>query len=141
MADVFSKADRSKIMSRVRSRGNKNTELVLAALFREHAISGWRRATRVFGNPDFVFPDARIAVFVDGCFWHGCRKHRSMPASNVAFWQEKLWRNKRRDQVVRATLRKNGWKVLRVWQHELTRANRPRTIARIERALNTRQIS
>src|SRR5436305_1411808 len=119
MADVFSKRRRSEIMSRIRSRENKNTEVALVRLFRKQAITGWRRRTRVFGRPDFVFRKQRVAIFVDGCFWHGCRKHRSVPTSNVAFWRRKLTRNKNRDRLVRKTLRKDGWKVLRIWQHEL----------------------
>jgi DNA mismatch endonuclease, patch repair protein len=119
MADVFTKRKRSDIMSRVRGRGNKATELAMVALLRRHRIAGWRRHARMFGNPDFVFPKHRLAVFVDGCFWHGCPKHATQPASNRAFWREKLARNKARDRLVTRTLEQRGWFVLRVWQHEL----------------------
>jgi DNA mismatch endonuclease (patch repair protein) len=141
MTDVFDKAQRSKIMSRVRSRENKNTEVAVVMLFRKHAITGWRRRARVFGSPDFVFRKQHVAVFVDGCFWHGCPKHRSVPTSNVAFWRRKLQRNKRRDRLVRKTLRKHGWKVLRIWQHELTRANQARLIRRVRRSLVAKRLS
>ncbi len=135
MADVFNKLRRSQIMSRVRSRGNKNTELAMIAVFRKHHISGWRRNVQIFGSPDFVFPKLRAVIFVDGCFWHSCPKHRSMPESNRIFWERKLQQNKRRDLLVRKTLRQKGWKVLRVWQHELTRSNRGKLLSRIERSL------
>ena len=75
MADVFSKRKRSEVTSRIRGRGNKDTELALAMLMRRHRISGWRRNQNVFGKPDFVFRKLKLAVFVDECFWHGCPKH------------------------------------------------------------------
>ena len=119
MSDVFSKQKRSEIMSRVKSRGNAATELRIIRIFREHGITGWRRHIALFGNPDFVFPKARLAVFVDGCFWHGCPTHGGGPASNRAFWERKLARNLSRDRLVNRTLRKRGWRVLRIWQHDL----------------------
>ena len=85
MADVFSKSKRSEVMSRIRSRGNQATELALAKLFRRHKITGWRRNQKVFGKPDFIFPKHKLAVFVDGCFWHGCPKHGTQPKGNAAF--------------------------------------------------------
>jgi DNA mismatch endonuclease Vsr len=75
MADVFSRSKRSQIMSRVKSTGNRTTELRLIEVFRKYGFRGWRRKSRIFGRPDFVFPEHRIAVFVDGCFWHNCPKH------------------------------------------------------------------
>jgi DNA mismatch endonuclease (patch repair protein) len=106
-------------MSRIRSHGNKDTELVLAKLFRRHGITGWRRNQRIFGKPDFVFRKARLAVFVDGCFWHRCPKHCRMPKSNRGFWRRKFFSNRRRDRLVNRTLRKAGWRVLRIWEHDL----------------------
>lgn len=118
MADVFDAAKRSEIMSRVKGRGNLSTEIRLLRVFREHQISGWRREFPLFGKPDFVFPKQRLAVFVDGCFWHGCPSHGSIPSTNVTFWQEKLERNKSRDRLVNRELRRRGWRILRFWQHE-----------------------
>jgi len=117
--DVFSKTQRSAIMSRIRGCGNDATELALAKLFRRQHITGWRRHGPIFGRPDFVFPRLRLAVFVDGCFWHGCPKCYRRPGSNRGFWDGKLIRNRARDLLVTKTLRSNGWKVLRVWEHEL----------------------
>ena len=71
MADIFTHEKRSEIMSQVRSKGNKSTELKLISYFKQYGIKGWRRNYSVKGRPDFIFPDKKIAVFVDGCFWHG----------------------------------------------------------------------
>ena len=122
-------------MSRVHSRGNKDTELALAKLLRRHGITGWRRNRPVFGKPDFVFPKLKLAIFVDGCFWHVCPKHATKPANNKEFWWRKLSLNKKRDQVVNRVLRRTGWRVLRIWEHELVRKNETQLVQRIKRAL------
>ena len=137
MADVFNKTERSRIMSRVRGRGNRNTELEMIALFRRQRITGWRRNVRVFGNPDFVFPKLRVAIFVDGCFWHSCPKHATKPLTNVVFWTAKLKRNKSRDRLVTQTLRRVGWKVIRVWQHSLKKRNQNSCARRIKKAIQS----
>ncbi|HMP76580.1 MAG TPA: very short patch repair endonuclease [Kiritimatiellia bacterium] len=121
MSDVFTKSKRSEVMSRIRGSGNKRTELALAKLLRCHHISGWRRNQNVFGKPDFVFPKARLALFVDGCFWHGCPKHCTIPATNRAFWERKLFANRARDRHVNKTLQKAGWRVVRIWEHDLSK--------------------
>ena|ERR1041385_4513087 len=135
LAGVFTKKKRSEIMSRIRGRGNKDTELALAKLLRRHRITGWRRNQPVFGKPDFVFPTFRLAVFVDGCFWHGCPKHATKPKNNRAFWHRKLSSNKKRDRVVNLTLRRAGWRVIRIWEHELAHKNEASLRERIQRAL------
>ena len=89
----------------------------------------------LFGKPDFTFRRERVAVFVDGCFWHGCPRHGTMPAGNRAFWQAKLARNAERDRAVTRALRKAGWKVLRIWEHDLAAKHWPRVARRMERAL------
>ncbi len=141
MPDVFSKAKRSDVMSRIRSRGNKDTELALVRVFRAHRITGWRRHQPVFGKPDFVFPKLRLALFADGCFWHGCPKHATKPRNNAAFWRKKFAANKARDRLVTRTLRKNGWRVLRIWEHTLRWATKDakheaRLVARLRRAFS-----
>jgi DNA mismatch endonuclease (patch repair protein) len=135
MADVFSKSKRSEVMSQIRSRGNQATELALAKLFRRHKITGWRRNQKVFGKPDFIFPKHKLAVFVDGCFWHGCPKHGTQPKGNAAFWRKKISRNQIRDRLVTRTLRKAGWRVIRIWEHELTRKHQTRRLRRIGKEL------
>src|ERR1017187_9181748 len=104
MSDIFTKAKRSEVMSTIRSRGNKDTELALAKLFRRHKITGWRRNQKIFGKPDFIFRREWLAVFVDGCFWHGCPKHGTQPAGNRSFWKKKFARNRNRDRQVNQTL-------------------------------------
>jgi DNA mismatch endonuclease (patch repair protein) len=137
MPDVFTKAKRSAVMAAIRGSGNKDTELRLLALFRAHGITGWRRNARVFGKPDFVFRAAKLAVFVDGCFWHrhpGC-KYAYVPKSRLEFWLPKFERNVDRDHVVTRMLRKAGWRVLRVWECALTAKRQATTMRRIARAL------
>jgi DNA mismatch endonuclease (patch repair protein) len=111
--------NRSEIMASVRSHGNASTELKTVRLLRENKISGWRRHLPVFGRPDFAFPKARIALFVDGCFWHGCPRCYRAPKSSNAYWRAKIRRNMRRDLKVSRQLRKTGWKVLRVRECQL----------------------
>ncbi|MBE0540712.1 MAG: DNA mismatch endonuclease Vsr [Verrucomicrobia bacterium] len=134
MPDVFSKTNRSQVMSRIRSSGNRDTELVMVKLLRRNRIVGWRRNQRVFGKPDFVFPIHRVALFVDGCFWHSCPKHGTKPKSNSPFWQRKFARNKQRDRSVTRRLRSAGWRVLRIWECDLAR-RREVCLRRIERVL------
>ena len=138
MPDVFTKAKRSEVMSRIRGSGNKETELRLMAVFRANRIGGWRRHWPIFGKPDFVFPTLKLAVFVDGCFWHGCPKHAVKPRQNAVFWRKKIATNKARDRLVTRTLRRQGLRVMRIWEHELAPRNEQRLLARIRRALGSR---
>src|SRR5471030_3001623 len=134
MADIFTKAKRSEVMSRVRGRGNKDTEIALIKCFRRNKITGWRRNQKIFGKPDFIFPKLKLAVFVDGCFWHGCPKHGTQPKGNAAFWKNKFARNIARDILVTKTLRRSGWRVLRIWEHTLRWATKkPQNEARLLR--------
>ena len=133
MTDIWTKAKRSEVMSLIRGTGNKNTELKLISVFRLHGVTGWRRKARLFGKPDFVFPKLKLAVFVDGCFWHGCPIHATQPKTNAKFWREKIARNQVRDALVTRTLRRVGWRVMRVWEHELTRKREKRLLARFRR--------
>src|SRR4051812_45718315 len=98
MADFLTLRERSVRMAAIKGRGNRSTEGALATLFRVSGISGWRRHVRVFGRPDFVFRAVRLALFVDGCFWHGCPVHFKNPVSNGAFWKIKISRNQARDR-------------------------------------------
>lgn len=135
MSDVISKKKRSELMARVRGCGNKSTEMRIAKLMRTVGCRGWRRRFLLFGNPDFVFRDQRLALFIDGCFWHGCRDHCRMPSSNVAYWKRKIARNQNRDRLVLRTLQKRSWRVLRIWEHELR--NPERVMDRVLRALKS----
>jgi DNA mismatch endonuclease (patch repair protein) len=119
MTDVFTPAKRSEVMSHIRSKNNKETELLFASLLRKHGISGWRRHLPIMGRPDFTFKRSRVTVFIDGCFWHSCPKCGNLPVNNRKFWRKKLEANKRRDRIVNRELNEKGWKVLRVWEHQL----------------------
>src|SRR5882672_6219972 len=99
MTDVFSKSKRSEVMSRIRGTNNRSTERALAALLRAHRISGWTlRARGVVGRPDVYFAKRHVAVFIDGCFWHGCHRCFIMPVQNRPFWKAKIGRNIKRDR-------------------------------------------
>ncbi len=122
-------------MAAIRSRGNRSTEMRLIALMRLHRIRGWRRGAMLPGRPDFVFPKSRLAVFVDGCFWHGCPQHGVRPKKNAGFWREKITRNRARDREVLRALRALDWRVIRIWEHALASKHQARTLARISRLL------
>jgi DNA mismatch endonuclease, patch repair protein len=117
--DVFTRLERSRIMSRIRSSGNEATELRLVELFQKYKVTGWRRNQKLPGKPDFVFRERRIVVFVDGCFWHGCPRCYRRPRSNLKYWDAKILRNRKRDRLVTRVLHKLGWRVVRIWAHEL----------------------
>ena len=138
MADVFTVAKRSLVMAAIRSRGNLSTELRLLGLMRAAGITGWRRGSRMPGRPDFVFRREHVAVFVDGCFWHGCPRCSRGVADKRAFWRDKIAGNRRRDARVSRLLRRLGWSVVRVREHEIRRksAGLP---SRLLRALTARR--
>src|SRR5664280_2231682 len=131
MADTLAPSERSALMASVRSRGNRSTELQMIRVFRRLSICGWRRGSRLFGHPDFVFPCKRVLVFVDGCFWHGCPIHGRLPKTRRIFWNSKIVANKVRDLTITRRLRREGWRVIRIWEHEL----RPRAAETLRRRL------
>jgi len=107
-------------MAAIRHRGNRSTEGVFAALLRSHRVSGWKlHSLQVTGRPDFYFPARRVTIFVDGCFWHGCPKCFQAPKQNASFWAHKIERNRKRDRKVTISLRAEGFKVIRLWEHDL----------------------
>ncbi len=141
MTDVFSKKKRSQIMSANRGSGNKSTEWRLRARLARIGLSGWRvNVHDIFGNPDFVFDRECVIVFVDGCFWHGCKTCRNIPSTNRKFWKEKIEGNKRRDKAVTRKLRRSGWAVIRFWEHQVRREPQV-CIEKIQRTLKVMQIT
>jgi DNA mismatch endonuclease (patch repair protein) len=122
-------------MSKVRSKGNKSTELRLIELFKAAGLTGWRRNYPVKGKPDFVFPKLRVAVFADGCFWHGHDCRNTRPTANSDYWAAKRERNMRRDIEVVARFETRGWRVLRIWECELKKNNKAATLERIKNLL------
>jgi len=121
-------------MQSIRGKGNKTTELKLLALFKEHKVAGWRRHQPLPGKPDFAFPKENVAVFVDGCFWHGCPRCYKEPKKNVEFWRKKVGGNKQRDLKVSRQLRAKGWSVCRIWECRLKKPYA--VIRRIQRMLD-----
>ena len=122
MSDIFSKEIRSKIMKAINSSGNKTTEIKFKIFLRKNKIRGWKSNQKlIFGSPDIVFPKKKIAIFIDGCFWHGCSicKRNLHPKTNSDFWEKKIRYNKKRSKKVNRILKDEGWKVLRFWEHSL----------------------
>lgn len=132
--DGTTTAERSKVMSAVRSKMNRSTELRLASLFRAYKVVGWRRHLSLLGHPDFTFRRERVVVFVDGCFWHGCPRCYKAPRTNQEFWARKVAINRARDRQVTSCLRADGWRVVRIWEHSLR--EEAKVVRRIQRALN-----
>jgi DNA mismatch endonuclease (patch repair protein) len=135
--DSLSKSERSLQMSKVRSRGNRSTEVRLRMALVRSGITGWElHARNVVGVPDFWFATKGVAVFVDGCFWHGCKACLRMPKQNRTYWEAKIARNIARGNEVTRMLSQNGVRVIRIWEHDVrTKTNIKKAISRIERAL------
>lgn len=137
VTDIWTKQKRSEVMSLIRGKGNASTEGRMSGLLRNHGMVGWRRHQSLPGRPDFVFRSEKVAIFVDGCFWHGCKDCYRTPKSNQEFWREKVETNMRRDRRVSRQLRAAGWSVIRV--RECILKNRPeQVVARIRRKLESR---
>ena len=118
MADVLTKAQRSYNMSRIRGR-DTGPETAVRRGLRLVGLRDYRIKSALLGRPDIVFPAKRLAVFIDGFFWHGCPVHYHPPATRARFWARKIERNKARDGVVNRYLEEAGWQVVRFWEHEV----------------------
>lgn len=130
---------RSRNMSAIRSSGNKTTEKRLTLLLRRKGIRGWKlHPDKIVGKPDFVIAQKRVAVFVDGCFFHGCPRCGHIPKTNKPYWAAKIARNKRRDVVISRALRKSGYRVVRIKECQL-RTNPERCLNRISHELLRRK--
>jgi len=125
MSDTVSKKKRSHIMKANKPKGNKSTELRLIQLFRQLDMKGWRRNYKIAGSiPDFVFLKKRIAIFADGCFWHGHNCRNLTPKQNSEYWQKKIENNRIRDKQINERLERKGWKVIRIWECEIKEKNK-----------------
>lgn len=134
MADRVDEETRSEMMSSIRGTGNASTEWAMRARLVAEGISGFTLHADLPGSPDFAFGDERVAVFVDGCFWHGCPEHHNQPDNNSEFWAQKIQGNRDRDRRVTEELEGAGWTVIRIWEHEL--ANAPETaVERVREAV------
>ena len=118
MTDVLTPKQRSYNMSMIRAKNTK-PEITLRKLISASGLRGYKLRYRLIGKPDIVFPRRKTIVFIDGCFWHKCPKCFIEPATNKRFWKKKIESNVKRDKIVNAELRKKGWRVLRIWEHEI----------------------
>lgn len=135
MIDVFCPEKRSDVMRRIKSSKNKSTELRLLTVFKQNGIAGWKRNYPVKGHPDFVFLGRKIAVFVDGCFWHGHNCRNTRPVNHQDYWQKKREQNMKHDQEVTIMFEARGWKVLRIWECELKKQSESLLLARLQKAM------
>lgn len=131
MSDVFDERTRSEIMRSVKSKNTKSTELALIKLFKENHITGWRHTYNVKGHPDFVFLKKRIAIFVDGCFWHGHDCRNTRPTAHAEYWAKKREKNMQHDKEITERFEKRGWTVVRIWECELKKKNLSKTTERL----------
>jgi len=110
-------------MSKVRSKDSK-IEIEFRKKLWEAGFRYRKNAVKYFGKPDIVLPKYKTAIFIDSCFWHGCKKHGSMPKTRKKFWEKKIERNKERDKEVNRHYRKEDWQVIRIWGHEISNKNK-----------------
>ena len=134
MADIFSKKKRSEIMSKVRCKDSK-IEIEFRKKIWNAGFRYRKNAKNYFGKPDMVLPKYKTVIFVDSCFWHGCKKHGSMPQTRKTFWEAKIERNKERDKEVNKYYKKNGWKNFRIWEHD-EKSNLSKSVGKIIDYLN-----
>lgn len=132
---MFDETERSRIMRSVKSRNTRSTELAMIKLFKDNHITGWRHSYNVIGHPDFVFLDKRVAIFVDGCFWHGHDCRNTRPADHAEYWAKKRDRNMKHDKEVTERFESRGWTVLRIWECELKKKNLPTTTEKLLAAI------
>ncbi|HPS20405.1 MAG TPA: very short patch repair endonuclease [Candidatus Omnitrophota bacterium] len=118
MTDVHTLKQRSYNMSRIKSK-NTNPERVLRTVLYASGARGYRIHPKIVGNPDVVFVRKKLAIFIDGCFWHRCPDCFIMPENNREFWIKKIKSNVERDKKVNLILKRSGWKVIRIWEHEI----------------------
>ncbi|WP_339226011.1 very short patch repair endonuclease [Bacillus sp. FSL P4-0290] len=117
MADKFPPKVRSKIMKSIRST-SKLEELICKELW-QRGLRFRRNVKDLFGKPDIAIKKYKVVIFLDSCFWHNCPVHGHLPKSNVEFWQTKLYKNVKRDYTVNNYYYEQGWKILRIWEHQV----------------------
>jgi len=133
MTDIMTHEQRSRCMSRIKSK-NTSPELKLRRGLWREGIRGYRVNNKLPGKPDLVFSRQRLAIFMDGCFWHGCPLHSTMPKTNEAFWRDKIEKNMKRDVRATEELEGLGWEVLRFWEHEV-KVDLEKCVAEVEKRL------
>ena len=115
--DKLTKEKRSEVMSRIRSKGTK-PEMAVHSILNGQKIRH-KMWPKMEGNPDILLTDSKVVIFVNGCFWHGCKKHFKLPKTNTKFWREKIKRNIKRQRESISELKKLGYKSMIIWEHDL----------------------
>lgn len=134
MSDIVTSEKRSEIMRASKPKGNLTTEKRLIKIFKQLCITGWRRNYKVANScPDFVFRNTKIAIFADGCFWHGHNCRNVVPKTNPDYWSDKIEKNKKRDQDIVKRLESKGWTVFRIWECEIKRCKLPPEILQLSK--------
>lgn len=123
---------RSRAMAAVKGKHNRSTEIQFRMALVRDGVTGWVTHANLQGKPDIYFPKARVAIFLDGCFWHGCARCGHIPKTNPLFWATKISRNKNRDRRNSQLVKKAGIRVIRIWEHSL---NDPPQLQRILRRI------
>lgn len=136
MADIFSKEKRNEVMSKIRSKNTSIETLVFREL-RKRGIYFQKHYKGALGTPDIALPRKKVAIFIDGDFWHGYR-YPAWKGRLGTFWHNKIERNRRRDKKYHAILRRKGWHVVRIWEHQLKASTRDRTIQKLIGLLSRR---
>ena len=134
MADVLTKSQRSYCMSRIRSR-DTGLEMLFEKYMKSGRLKGFRKGHSSAGKPDFIFPRSKVALFLDGCFWHGCPRCYREPKTNKKFWRNKIIGNKKRDKISNSLLRQGGWRIKRFWGHQV-KTNPERCMSSLKRMLD-----
>jgi DNA mismatch endonuclease, patch repair protein len=134
MTDVLTQEQRKYNMSQIKGK-NTDPEIKLRKLLSFHHIKGYRIHYDLPGKPDIVFTKKKIAVFIDGCFWHKCPVDFQEPETRKEFWMKKINSNVERDKKVNEKLRFDGWIVLRFWEHEI-RKNPDDVVKKIKETVN-----
>ncbi|MDP3899759.1 MAG: very short patch repair endonuclease [bacterium] len=120
--DVFSKKKRSEIMSKIKSKDTK-IEILFRKVLWKNGFRYRKNSSKYFGKPDLVLPKYKTVIFIDSCFWHNCPKHGYLPKSNLKYWRKKIERNKERDKEVNRHYKKSGWKIFRIWEHNVKKTS------------------
>lgn len=134
MADIFTKKKRSEVMSKVKHKDSK----IEVAFRKKLWAEGFRyskNSAKYFGKPDIALPKYKTVIFIDSCFWHGCKKHGSILATRRKFWTEKIDRNRVRDKEVGKHYRKECWGIIRIWEHDLKNKNYNHTLTAVKKQL------
>lgn len=118
MTDIYSKEKRSQIMKAVKNKDSK-LEIDFRKVLWNNGFRYRKNVTGYFGKPDLVLKKFRTVIFIDSCFWHGCKRHCKLPTTRKQWWTEKIAKNKKRDKQVNQHFRKLNWNIIRLWEHDL----------------------